>query len=381
MSIEKAKEAILAFKESNESVLKMNHPFSRKERQAIHTFVEEQELFSKSRTCPGTNIRLMVIQKKPFEETLEISPDLKEFFLRYTGYSMPNTEFFDDYLKTLDLYLPASEQWKLFIQDFKTYFKGNLSLLKQEIATVTAKVKEAFDTSLEVTEFKEKPITSKGGKLDSLYNRTRVGKFFVSVDIRQANFTILKRETKDFLKDTTWKEFLERFTRSSFLLNSKYFREHLFGNCRITDRTVKLSYEHLQKVKEEVLDRIPYLKEATEIVYQKGDEIVYQMPDDASEAKTYSRKIQDELEKRHPELKVTFFQLEQIGTQDFYVKEFYYPGTGRMVGHDFKKIPNTFITQAIKHYFRIEIQNVDLQFIYQGMLAKFEKSIFEVGHS
>jgi len=251
MSTEVAKSKIIEFVNSDKNVLELNYQYSRPERAEIHQFVEDLKLFSKSRTCQGTNIRLITIQKTPFNVNKDdkdfITPDLMDIFLKYNGYSMPTTEYFEYYLLVLDLYLPASQRWKEFLEEFEIYYKNDISSLKNEITKVMLDVSSFFEKSVEISKFKNISC-SKSGNLNSLYNSLRHDKRFMSIDIRKSNYTILSMNTSNIFNGNNWETFLGSFTKSKFLLGSKYFRECIFGKCGLTEKTVNLSYQHLKNI-------------------------------------------------------------------------------------------------------------------------------------
>jgi hypothetical protein len=381
MSVEIAKSQINKFINSDEKVLELNYQYSRFERQEIHQYVEDNKIFSKSRTCPGTNIRLISVQKTPFKNEAKdiITPDLIDIFLKYSGYSMPNTEYFDYYLSILDLYLPASKKWNDFLQDFENTFDNDISKLKSEMNKVIQDINVYFDKSEEIKKFKSEKVI-KGGYLNALYNNTRNNKHFVSIDIKKANYTILQMKTGDFIKGIEWITFLESFTKSKFLLESKVFREHIFGKSGLTEKTVNLSYQYLKNIQQNILNDMDEIKDL-EVVYQQGDEIVYELPTKPDNYKI-AQKIIETLSKDYPALKITYFQLCQIDNHDFYVKSIIDPyNYYEIKTYEFKKVPNTFIIQAVKYWFNETITHKDLKFIYQGILATFDKSIFDIYNS
>lgn len=67
-----------------------------------------------------------------------------------------------------------------------------------------------------------------------IYNIANSGKIFLSIDIIQANFTILRDLCPSiFVKDSkvlSWYKFVKNLTKSEFIAKSKYFRELVFGN-------------------------------------------------------------------------------------------------------------------------------------------------------
>ena len=70
-----------------------------------------------------------------------------------------------------------------------------------------------------------------------VYKENNIGKSFVSIDLRKANYTSLKifeellykTDTADF--PNTYEEFIKKFTSYDYFINSKNLRQVIFGNC------------------------------------------------------------------------------------------------------------------------------------------------------
>lgn len=70
-----------------------------------------------------------------------------------------------------------------------------------------------------------------------------VGHDIVSLDLTQANFHALRHYDEDMFGGAqTWKEFLLRFTDLECILNSKYFRQVIMGNCNPKRQTTYEKY-------------------------------------------------------------------------------------------------------------------------------------------
>jgi len=119
-----------------------------------------------------------------------------------------------------------------------------------------------------------------------------------------------------------------------------------------------------------------------EVVYQQGDEIVYELPSDKDKSNEIVRTVIEVLGKDFPELKITYFRLFQLNKNnnyyDYYVKSVIDPEKLEIFNYEFKKVPNTFIIQAIKFWFDEPINEKDLKFIHLGILATFSKSVFDI---
>ena len=69
----------------------------------------------------------------------------------------------------------------------------------------------------------------------SIYKATNVGKKFISIDMSKANFSALvhygKHTETEFFGDFNYVEFMKQFTDIEHIINSKYIRQVIFGNC------------------------------------------------------------------------------------------------------------------------------------------------------
>ena len=70
-------------------------------------------------------------------------------------------------------------------------------------------------------------ITSK-----DIYHESNIGKFFISIDMRQANFNTLKSFSADiFNNKESWEQFIMQYTDCKHIVESKYVRQVIMGNC------------------------------------------------------------------------------------------------------------------------------------------------------
>ena len=69
----------------------------------------------------------------------------------------------------------------------------------------------------------------------SVYKANNIGKLFISIDMSKANFSSLVhfgRESKtDFFSSFDYAEFMRQFTDIKHIIESKYIRQVIFGNC------------------------------------------------------------------------------------------------------------------------------------------------------
>lgn len=65
-----------------------------------------------------------------------------------------------------------------------------------------------------------------------IYRKPNIGKLFVSIDMRQANFNTLKSFSSDiFNNKDSWEQFILQYTNCKHIVESKYVRQVIMGNC------------------------------------------------------------------------------------------------------------------------------------------------------
>ena len=69
----------------------------------------------------------------------------------------------------------------------------------------------------------------------NIYKETNIGKSFISIDIKKANFSTMVyyglTNGIKFFHSYNWNEFMKMFTDKEYFYKSKYIRQVVFGNC------------------------------------------------------------------------------------------------------------------------------------------------------
>ena len=79
-------------------------------------------------------------------------------------------------------------------------------------------------------------VTHKNLPSKDIFKSSNDGRVFISIDMRKANFSSLKYYgnciEKSMFRDTsTWEDFISLFTENKHIVNSKYIRQVILGNC------------------------------------------------------------------------------------------------------------------------------------------------------
>lgn len=189
------------------------------------------------------------------------------------------------------------------------------------------------------------------------------GELFFSIDLKQANFHAMRFYDEGIFNGaTTYEEWLGHYTTSSYMHQSKYLRQVIFGNVNPKKQVTIEKYIIAQFI-DAVLNIVPL----ENIRNASHDEIVVLQPETLDFA-TLENAVLSVSQTLGVPVRIEHFRLRKQGTQSElgYVKE---SVTGAKP--IFKSVPGIFMPQAFKYYFQQPIQQEDLVFFHEGQLAAF----------
>lgn len=107
----------------------------------------------------------------------------------------------------------------------------------------------------------------------NVYNSENVGKIFLSIDLKSANFQALKFFDKSIVKnEDTYEEYLKHYTLSDYIAKSKYTRQVVFGKCNAS-RQIAIEKHLMSKF----VDCFKYEDELLKLVRFNNDEVVFEV--------------------------------------------------------------------------------------------------------
>ena len=251
--------------------------------------------------------------------------------------------------------------------DTEEQFLENLFTVRDMIITETKKL-DAYQEfiSMDMNKFAIKSDVS----AKDIFKADNVGKTFLSIDLRKANFQALKYVNSDLVFGAdTYEDYIDKFTDSEYLKQSKYLRQVIFGNMNPRRQTTVEKF--LISCIFNTIIQSDVNKIGLKIISFSNDELVFEVLNDKDEtirelALTTSFSLNRLIIDVHSEL----FKLSRVGDEPFYVKEFL---TG---GYEFKCIPKEYFPQVFKKYNNMEICDEDLYFIHNNELCKFVNPMF-----
>ena len=205
----------------------------------------------------------------------------------------------------------------------------------------------------------------------NIYNRENNKKYFLSIDLKHANFQTLKHISSSIVNNAnTYEEFIGGFTDLDYIKESKYTRQVIFGklNPKRQIKAAKFFINEIRKLIEPIIKPYNY-----KVVSMCVDEVVFEAPE-----KEIHVELMDDLrvlikETTQFDVHVEFFKLFAFEFQDmesgtckftFYQKDC---GDGDIT---FKGIPNTYYKMVQKLYFNEPLRDEDYMFEYEGSTAQ-----------
>lgn len=303
---------------------------------------------------------------------MEVSEKLKERFCKDCNIPLRlyKEPYFTERLQLYDSYYNTLDKWNIFVRELEKY------KCEQDYLEEYNRVKNAAINDIKISDgykrFNEEDMGKYSVKYKDLpskdiYKSSNVGKLFISIDMRKANFSALKFYDKSIFSNAdTWEEFVGRYTENKHIVNSKYIRQVILGNCN-PKRQVTYEKYLMGLVLEVLIDELGY--SASDIVFFSNDEIVIDMG-----------KYEDCIRKReliewqikgyfNIPFRIELFYLRKITGTNGYYKEIVKNIIERE--YEFKCLNNYTLPFVLRKFNEEEIAENDKVFYHEGLLSKF----------
>ncbi len=303
---------------------------------------------------------------------MEVSEKLKERFCKDCNIPLRlyKEPYFTERLQLYDSYYNTLDKWNIFVRELEKY------KCEQDYLEEYNRVKNAAINDIKISDgykrFNEEDMGKYSVKYKDLpskdiYKSSNVGKLFISIDMRKANFSALKFYDKSIFSNAdTWEEFVGRYTENKHIVNSKYIRQVILGNCN-PKRQVTYEKYLMGLVLEVLIDELGY--SASDIAFFSNDEIVIDV-----------RKYEDCIRKReliewqikgyfNIPFRIELFYLRKITGTNGYYKEIVKNIIERE--YEFKCLNNYTLPFVLRKFNEEEITENDKVFYHEGLLSKF----------
>lgn len=222
---------------------------------------------------------------------------------------------------------------------------------------------------------------------NNIFNQNNIGKYFISVDLKKANFQALKYANKDIVLNTnTYNEFVNEFTDIDYIKYSKHFRQVVFGK-KGASRQITIEKYILNEVRKRFENNINM--GCLKLVSMSNDELVYELIEyDAEEdfnAKLIWKSLFTIISNEIKECDGFDVRLELFNLKGYNLvfkqsqcvsKTFYFKNC--IVGKSaLKTVPLPFFSIVYKLFNKMELCDTDYHFTYEGMDAVLNEE-FEV---
>ncbi len=303
---------------------------------------------------------------------MEVSENLKERFCKDCNIPLRlyKEPYFMDRLQLYDSYYNALDKWNIFVRELDKY------KCEQDYLEEYNRVKNAAINDIKISDgykrFNEEDMNKYTVKYKDLpgkdiFKTSNNGKLFISIDMRKANFSALKLYNRSIFDNAdTWEKFIERYTEDKHIVNSKYIRQVILGNCN-PKRQVTYEKYLMGLVLEVLIDELGY--SASDIAFFSNDEIVIDMG-----------KYEDCIRKReliewqikgyfNIPFRIELFYLRKITGTNGYYKEIVKNIIERE--YEFKCLNNYVLPFVLRKFNGEEITENDKVFYHEGLLSKF----------
>lgn len=300
---------------------------------------------------------------------MELSIKLKERFCKDCNIPINifQEPYFTDRLKLYDKYYGTFDKWNTFVEELNNYnneqdYFEDYNRIKDE-AINYIKSTEAYQNFNE-EDMNQYPIIHKGLPSKDIYHPSNDGKTFISIDMKKANFSTLYFYNASMFDADTWEEFIGKFTDNKHIINSKYIRQVILGNCN-PKRHITFEKYLMDMLLNRLLNR-DFCFTIDRVVFFSNDEIIIDVSDiDEMDRYMLLLRIEQSLRYTSLPLKIEMFKLNKIiGTNGYYKVD--------MGGEvEFKCLDSFYLPFVIRHFQNEEVTESDKMFYNNGLLAKF----------
>lgn len=316
----------------------------------------------------------------------------KRFYQRFCkDYNLPINVFDENmffYYKNLYKdFFPEKEYYNA-IDLIENKFNGNVDLWLDYCAQVRDNAINNLLESEKYQNFNSMDLSKykvSGYSEKSVYTEETDGKYFISIDLKKANFQALK--WIGVIDDYTYDHFIRRMGGDDYIAGSKYLRQVIFGKCN-PSRQITIE-KYIMSLVEKAIN-IKMEKHGFKLYSFNSDELIYEenfkkVTDDNllnSVFKKGMTKFLDEIKMMiekyiNIDVSIEYFNVERVkvvnsngNKVDAYIKKNFITNEIK-----YKKISTTFFPQIYKLIKGLDIIETDRIFFFENQLATFNNSL------
>lgn len=298
-------------------------------------------------------------------------------------YNLPinivDSPYFEYYMRTYDWF--PKEEYENLVKDIDERFDGNINAWLEEYAEIRDKIITFVENSNSYKEFNSCdmkqfaiPDDLKNVPDSNIYNQSSVGKTYLSIDLKKANFQALSHYNSNIvLKAENYEDFIGMWCDSEYFKKSKYTRQVIFGKLN-PKRTITYEKWLMSQIKEKFESEFDTRN--LKLVAFKSDEIIYEVL-----GKNYIENCEDDVEvvmlDNGYDVRVEIFTVGRIEcknhngiTVDCYIRRCHTTQTEIL-----KSASQIFYPQFYKIWKKGRIFEIDMAFLAEGQIAHFDKPL------
>lgn len=169
-------------------------------------------------------------------------------------------------------------KWGLLCDFVERKWDSDVESYLEQYNRVIQDVVKAIQSNKQYSVFKDSKVELERPKVgeSSVYKETNIGKYFLSLDIKQANYSVMKKE--GIFKEEDWQQFISKYTMIPEIINSKYMRQVILGQCN-PKKQGQYELKHMIQIYDMVNKVFNYshAKVGYNIVSLTNDEIVLEL--------------------------------------------------------------------------------------------------------
>lgn len=298
-------------------------------------------------------------------------------------YNLPinivDSPYFEYYMRTYDWF--PKEEYENLVKDIDERFDGNINAWLEEYAEIRDKIITFVENSDSYKEFNSCdmkqfaiPDDLKNVPDLNIYNQSSVGKTYLSIDLKKANFQALSHYNSNIvLKAESYEDFIGMWCDSEYFKKSKYTRQVIFGKLN-PKRTITYEKWLMSQIKEKFESEFDTRN--LKLVAFKSDEIIYEVLGE-NDIENHEDDVEVVMSDNGYNVRVEIFTVGRIEcknhngiTVDCYIRRCHTTQTEIL-----KSASQIFYPQFYKIWKEGRIFIIDMAFLAEGQIAHFDNPL------
>jgi R3H domain len=358
-------------------------PLELSTRKLIHLICDELKIISES--VGSGNERMIIIRKKltDINSENEITDEDRKLFIRDFNlpipvYRQPYFEYFVELYKDIYNSQKKYQMLKNTIatlknenQNFKQY---SYELLNKIVNTIKNLPQYEEFIKNNFKEYSHDFSEMLSGPNIYVNNDHRWPKYYISLDIIKANFNSTRFYSPELvLNYTTWEDFIKSFTSIPYFIESKQFRQIVFGNLnprRSAFIQKSIVYELYQKIEAGKSFNIKRVSTDEIIISTNKENYIHDYQKLQEIVNTLSEKTKNVW-------KIVCFLIHPIGKSKAFIRKNIIDITKSIEDQtnmrvEIKNIEKDFHAQVYKYYMNLEMQDQDFKAMKDDYIITYE---------